>query len=78
MQAAQRADLFVAGTKEEMIGVGQQEPNGQVIGEIALGQAFYSALCADGHEDGSLDGSMRRVQQTRARTCGAAFGDHFK
>ncbi len=78
VQAAHAADGFVAGAEVEVIGVGEQDFDAEIGGEVALVEPFDGGLGADGHEDRGLDGSMRRVQQTGAGAGGGTFGDDFE
>ena len=61
-----------------MIGVGQQDPDAEILGEVALGEAFDGGLRADRHEDGGFDGPVRGVEQAGAGAGVRAFGDHFE
>ena len=55
VQPAERADQLVAGTQEEMIRVGEDDPGVDLAGEVALQHALYRGLGAHGHERGRLD-----------------------
>ena len=69
---------FVAGAQEKMVGVGQQDADAEIFGEIALGQSFDGGLRADGHEDGRFDGAVGGVQKTGAGAGVGALGHHFE
>ena len=68
----------MAGTEVEVVGVGQQDRNAEIFGQIALGEPFDRGLGADRHEDRCFDGPVRRMQQSRAGTGVGAFGNDFK
>jgi hypothetical protein len=74
VQPAQAADQLMTGPQEQVIGVGQQDANVQVLGQIPLSQTFDGGLRSHGHEYGRVDGSMRRVQHPGARTGLVALG----
>src|SRR5579872_3634970 len=61
-----------------MIGVGQQNLNAQVFGQVALRQPLDRSLRSHGHEHRSFDGSVSGVEQAGARPCAGALGDYFK
>ena len=61
-----------------MIGVGKQDFDVEIGGEVALGEPFDGCLGADGHEYRGFDGSVRGMEQAGASARGGAFGDDFK
>src|SRR5258708_2922803 len=66
VQAAKLADQLVAGAQIKMIGIGEDDFRAEFF-ERFLGQSFDGSLCANGHEEGRLDGAMRRGQAATAR-----------
>ena len=72
------ADEFVAGAEVEVVGIGQQDGDAKILGQIALGKAFDGGLGADGHEYRRFDGAVRRMEQSGAGTGMRAFGDDFE
>ena len=61
MEAAHAANKFVAGTQIEMIGVAENDFGAEFF-EGFIAHAFYGGLRADGHEERSFDGAVRRGQ----------------
>ena len=78
MEAAEGTDELVAGAQIEVVGVGEEDGDAKVVGEIALRESFDGGLGADGHEDGGFDGSVRRVEQSGAGASVGAFGLEFE
>ena len=78
MQAAHLADELVPGAQVEMIGVGQQDADAEIFGQVALGEPFDRGLGAHGHEDGGFDGAVGRMQQAGAGARSGALGDDFE
>ena len=74
-KSAEFADQLVAGPEEEVIGVGEDDFGAEVLGEIALREAFDGGLGADGHEDGSFDIAVGGVEDAGAGAGVGAFGD---
>src|SRR6266481_971838 len=66
VQAAKLADQLVARAQIKMIGVGEDDFRAKFF-EGFLRQGFDGSLCANGHEEGRLDGAMRRGQAATAR-----------
>ena len=64
--------------QKKMVGVGQQDLHAEIVGQVALAEAFDRGLRPHWHEDRGLDGSVRRVQQAGARPGMRALGDHFE
>src|ERR1019366_9183813 len=62
----------------EVVGVGQQNGDAQIFGQVALGQAFDCGLRADGHEYRRFDDAVRRMEQSGAGAGVRAFGDDFE
>ena len=71
-------DELVAGAWVEMVGVGEEDLDAEVFGEIALGESFDGGLGADGHEDGSFDFAVGGVEEPGAGTGLGALGDDFE
>ena len=65
---------LVAGPQEQMIGIGQQDLDAEILGEVALGESFDRGLRADRHEYRRFDGAMRGVEQAGARAGLRALG----
>ena len=61
-----------------MIGVGEDDLGVQLVGQVALGEAFDGGLRADRHEDRRLDGAVGGVEQAGARAGVGAFGLQFE
>ena len=61
-----RADQFVPGPQKQVIGVGEQDADVEVVQQVALRQSLDGRLRADGHEDRGFDGAVRRVKDTGA------------
>ena len=60
----------MAGPQVEVIGVGQQDADAEVVREVALREAFDRGLRADRHEDRGFDGSVRQYAAgRRGRGC---------
>src|SRR5438876_7688656 len=74
MQSAQLPDQLVAGPEVEMIGIAEDDPGIQLVGQIALGESLDGALCSDRHEYGRFDIAMRCMQHPRAGAGNWAFG----
>jgi hypothetical protein len=74
VKSAHFADELVAGAEEEMVGVGQQDFDAEIFGEVALGESFDGGLGADRHEYGGFDGDMGGVKESRARAGFGALG----
>src|SRR5690242_19084675 len=68
----------MAGAKEQVIRVGQDDLSAEIVFEVALGNAFDRSLCANRHEDGGLDDSVRGVKQAGARARIRALGLEFE
>ena len=62
----------------EVIGIGQQDLDAQILGQVALGEALDGSLRTDGHENGSFNGAVRCVEQAGASARVGAFGDDFE
>ena len=78
VQPAERADQFMAGTQEEMVGVGEDNAGAQFLAQIALREAFDGALRTDRHKDGRRDVAMIGVDDTGAGAGNGAFGEEFE
>ena len=78
MQPAQLADQFVAGAEEQVIGIGEQDLDVEILGEVALGQSLDRGLRADGHEDGRLDVAVRGMEQAGAGAGVGTLGKDFE
>jgi len=78
VQPAHLADNLMPRAQIKMIGVGQQDLHAEIVGQVALAEAFDGGLRAHRHEDRGLDGSVRRVQQAGARPRVGALGNHFE
>ena len=78
MQAAQARIRSGARAQIKMIGIGQQDPRIQFVGQFARRQAFYGGLRPHRHEDGSFDNTVGRMQQTGPGAGHRAFGLDLK
>ena len=78
VQTAHAADGFVAGAEIEVVGVGEEDFDAEVVGEVALVESFDGGLGANGHEDRGLDDTVRGVEEAGAGARGGALGDDFK
>jgi len=78
VQSSHLADELVAGAEVEVVGVGQEDFDAEIFGEIAVGEAFDSGLRADEHEDRGFDGAVRGVQEAGAGARVRALGDYFE
>ena len=65
MQSAQLGDEVIAGTEVEVIGVAQHERRTEVR-HLRGRQRLDGGLCADGRENGRLEGAVRRGECPRA------------
>ena len=70
MQAAKVPDSFVAGAKEKMIGVAQDDLSVEIVEQIPGEHGFYGSLGADGHEHRRFDIAMSCMKNART---GARF-----
>src|SRR6202012_5197728 len=64
--------------KKQMIGVGQDDTGVELILEIPRRERLHSALCADRHEDGCLDGPVGGVKETGASAGLGTNGLYFE
>ena len=78
VESAHLTDWLVAGTKVEMVGVGEQDFDAEVVGEVALIETLDGGLGADGHEDRGFDDAVRGVEQAGAGAGGGTFGDDLE
>jgi hypothetical protein len=78
VETAEAFDAFVAGAKEEVVRVGEDDFGVEIVDEIAWRQAFDCALGADGHEDGGFDGAVGGVEEASARAGLGAGGLDFE
>ena len=78
MEASEFADQLMTGPQEQMIGVGENDPRVEFIGQVALRDALYSCLSAHGHENRGFDGAMCGVKQTGAGVRDGALCLNFK
>lgn len=62
----------------EVVRIGEQNLDAEFAGKSLLREPLDGRLRADRHENGGLDGSMRRVQQSRPGACMRALGDDFE
>ncbi len=76
MQAAQRANALVARPQKKMVGVGEDDLRAEFF-ELLLSDALDAPRRPHGHECGSVNRAVRRVQsaQTRAARIGL---QHFE
>jgi hypothetical protein len=77
MQASESADDFGAGAEIKMVGVAEKNLDAEVL-EHGLGLAFDCRLRADGHEDGSFDGSVRSEELRAAGFAGGRADVEFE
>jgi len=61
-----------------VVGVGEEDGDGEIVGEVALAKSFNRGLGADGHENGGFDGAVGGVEETGAGAGVGAFGHHFE
>jgi len=78
MQSTHAADGLMSRAEKEVIGVGEQDLDAQILREVALGEAFHGGLGADRHEHRGIDDAVRGVETARARTGDGAFGLEFE
>lgn len=62
MQATELPDQFMARPQKEVVGVPQDDPRPQFLGQIPLQHAFHGRLRADRHENRGLHDPVGRVQ----------------
>ena len=74
MQPAQLADSLMPRAQIKMIGVGQQDLDAEILGQVALAEAFDRSLRPHRHEDRCLDGPVGRVEQPGAGAGVRALG----
>jgi hypothetical protein len=65
VESAHATNEFVAGAEIEMVGVAENDFGTQRFERI-LRNGLNGALCADGHENGSFDGLMRKMKAAAA------------
>jgi hypothetical protein len=70
VQTAHPTNGFVAGAEIEVIGVAENDFGAKGLQDV-LGDGFDGAGCADGHEDGGLNGL---VGKDELRAAAAGFG----
>lgn len=63
----------MAGTQEQVIGVGQDDVGVEVARQVALWDAFDGCLRADRHEDWCFHHAVSGMEQARARARVGAF-----
>jgi hypothetical protein len=68
MQAARRFQHIHAGPKVEVVGIAEDDLRPHLPLQFVYMHRFYGACRTHGHEDGRLDGSVRRLDA--ARPCG--------
>ena len=76
VQAAHRANQFVAGPQIKMIGIAEKYLSAELF-EILLRLSLYRCRRANGHECGSFDYAVRRRQTAQARA-GRVGSQNFK
>ena len=75
---AQLLNQFVSRPKVQVVRIGEKNLHTEIVRQVALGQTFHSRLSAHRHEDRGLDGTVRRVQKSRAGASFGALGLHFE
>ena len=78
VQSAHFADELVAGAQEKMIGVGEEDLDAEVLGEVALAESFDGGLRSHRHEYRGFDGPVRGVEQSSPRAGLWAFGHELE
>lgn len=78
MKAAEGLDGFMTRTKEEMVGIGEDDRRVDLGFQIAGHDPFDGGLSADGHEDGSRNGAVGSVEGASASASVGAFGFEVK
>ncbi len=78
METAHTLDAFMAGAKEQVVGICEDDFGVEIVDEIARRKAFDGALRADGHEDRGFDGAVSGVEKASARAGLGAVGLDFK
>ena len=76
VQAAHAADGLVSRTQVEVIGVTEDDLGAERFQRV-LRDGLDRSLCADGHEDRSFHGLMRKVE-TSAASAGGGFGQYLE
>jgi hypothetical protein len=66
VQAAESANQLVAGAKVKMIGVAKNNLRAEFFQRF-VAKGLHRSLCADGHEERSVDAAMRRIQDAATR-----------
>jgi hypothetical protein len=66
------------GPQKQVIGVGQQDADAEILVEIARTEAFDCRLRTDRHENGRFDSPMGGMEQPGARTGRRTLGNNFK
>jgi hypothetical protein len=78
VETAELADELVTRAEKEVVSVSQDDGGLEVVVKIALGEAFYSRLSANGHENRRGDVSMFGMQDTGAGAGIRAGGLEFE
>ena len=67
MQAAERSDQFVAGPKEKVIRIGENDLRVEFVEQMPLRDALDSRLSSHRHEHRRLDDTVFGVNHPRSR-----------
>ena len=76
MQAAEAADYLMTGAQVKVVGVAENDFSAEGL-ERVLRNGLDRAGCADGHEDGRLDGAVGEMK-LGAAAAGCCFRDYFE